>query len=56
MEYDFPGLESSMSEREKKGLEAMASFTISIRCLASMISSGALWGGMAEGMKMTSSR
>ncbi len=56
MEYDFPGLESSMLEVEKDGLVAMANLTISSRWLAWITSSVALWGGMAAGMKITSSR
>ena len=55
MEKDLPGLESSRSLVEKWGLLEIASFTISSRCFASMIFSVTLWGGMEEGMKMTSS-
>ena len=56
MEKDLPGLDSSRSLVEKWGLLEIASFTISSRCFASMIFSVTLWGGMEEGMKMTSSR
>jgi hypothetical protein len=55
MEKDLPDLESSRSLAEKWGLLEIARFTISSRCFASMIFSVTLWGGMEEGMKMTSS-
>jgi hypothetical protein len=45
-----------MSLVEKWGLFDVANPTISSRCFASMIFSVTLWGGMEEGMKMTSSR
>ncbi len=55
MEKDLPGLETSRSLVEKWGLLEIASFTISSRCFASTTFSVTLWGGMEEGMKMTSS-
>ena len=54
-EKDLPGLESSRSLVEKWGLLEVANFTISSRCFASITFSVTLWGGMEEGMKMTSS-